>query len=127
MNRKGQVLVAFIILLPLLFMVMAIIIDLGNLYVQKRNIENNVKDVLKYSLSNLEDIELETKIRNQLNLNIDDIDNLNIKIKDEIIEIKLEKTKKGIFNSIIKKPYEISIHYKGYIKEEQIVVQKEGN
>jgi len=124
-NRKGQVLVLFIIVLPVLFMIMALVIDLGNLYIEKRNIENNINCVLKYSLNNLEDIELATKIRNQLTVNIDDINNLNIKINDQIIEIKLDKNKKGIFNSIMNKPYRISSHYKGYIKDEEIIIRKE--
>ena len=125
MNRKGQVLVAFVILLPLLFIVLALIIDLGNLYIEKRNVENNIKDALKYSLNNLEDSTLETKIRNQLNLNIDNVSFLKIEINDKIIEIKLKKNIKGIFTSVLNKSYTISSYYKGYIKDEEIIIRKE--
>ena len=126
MNKKGQVLVAFITLLPLLFLLLALIIDLGNLYIEKRRVDNNIRDITQYALNNLEDTALETKIRNQLTLNIENIDNLNISINDKVIEIKLQKNKKGIFNSILNIDYyKITSHYKGYIKNEEIIIRKE--
>lgn len=129
MNRKGQVLVAFIILLPVLFIVFALIIDLGNLYIEKRKIDNNIKDVIEYSLNNIEENkDLENKIKNQLNLNIDNIQYLDIKINDKIIEIKLEKTNNSIFSTILNvSNLKISSHYKGYINDDKIVIRKEGN
>ena len=124
MNKKGQVLVAFVLLLPILFMIMGIFVDSGYLYIEKRNVDNNIKDALEYGLKNMEE-NIEVKIKKQLNLNIEDIEKLDININDEIIEIELEKNKKSIFSLVFSKcQYNISSHYKGYIKEDKIIIRK---
>ena len=69
---------------------------------------------------------LENKLNNQLNLNIEDVQKLNININNQIIEIQLEKTKKGIFTLIFSKSeYKISSHYKGYIINGDMIIRKE--
>lgn len=126
MNKKGQVLVAFIILLPILFMFLGLIVDCGYLYIEKRNVDYNIEDVIEYGLKNIEVNDLENKLRKQLNLNIEDIEKLNIKINNQIIEIELEKHKKSIFTLVFSKhQYQISSHYKGYINNGEIIVRKE--
>ena len=126
MNKKGQVLVAVVLLIPIMFMFIGLIIDLGYLYIEKRNIDNNIKDALEYGLKNIEDANIENKLRKQLKLNIENIEKLNIKINDKIIEIELEKSRKGVFTLVFSKSeYKISSHYKGYINEEKIVIRKE--
>lgn len=125
MNKRGQVLVAFVLLLPILFMLIGLIIDCGYLYIEKRSVDNNIKDALEYGLKHIEEDNIEDKLKKQLNLNIEEIEKLNINIVDKIIEIKLEKNKKSIFTSVFSKhKYEISSHYKGYIKEDKIVIRK---
>ena len=42
MNNKGQTLVTFIIILPILLIILALVVDLGFIYIEKRNIDNNV-------------------------------------------------------------------------------------
>ena len=125
MNKKGQVLVAFELLLPIMFMLIGLIIDCGYLYIEKRKVDNNIKDALEYGLKHIEEENIEDKVEKQLNLNIKDIKKLDISINDKIIEIKLEKSKKSIFTIVFSKhKYDISSHYKGYIKEEKIVIRK---
>lgn len=128
MNKKGQVLIAFVLLLPVIFMLAGLIIDCGYLYIEKRNVDNNIKDALEYGLKNIEEDTniLEQKLKNQLNLNIENIKKMNIKINNKIIEIELEKSKKGVFTLIFfKSEYKISSHYKGYINDDEIVIRKE--
>ena len=111
MNSKGQVLVIFIILLPILLMIMSLIIDLGLLYIEKRNISNNLKDAIVYYLDNIDKQDVKDNTILLLNKNID-----NIKIKidenDEYIIINIRKDRKGI-NNILKLNNEINITYKG--------------
>lgn len=125
MNKKGQVLVTFVLLLPIIFMLIGLIIDCGYLYIEKRNVDNNVKDAIEYGIKHIEEYNIENKLRKQLNLNIDEIEKLNISINDKIIEIELKKYKKSIFTLVFSKhKYEITSHYKGYIKEDKIVIRK---
>lgn len=116
---------AFVLLLPILFMLMGLIIDCGYLYIEKRNVDNNIKDALKYGLEHIEDDNVENKIKKQLNLNIEEIDKLNITINDKIIEIQLEKSKNSIFTLIFSKyKYNITSHYKGYENSDEIIIRK---
>ena len=125
MNKNGQVLVAFALLLPIIFMLIGLIIDCGYLYIEKRNVDNNVKDVLEYGLKHIDEENIENKIKGQLNLNIEDIEKLNISINDKKIEIQLEKSQNSIFTLVFSKyKYDISSHYKGYINEDEIVIRK---
>ena len=126
-NNRGQVLIAFILLLPVLFMFMGLLIDVGYLYIEKRSVDNNIKDALEYSLKYIEqdDNTIENKIKNQLKLNIDKINSLDIKIENKIIDVKLEKVKESIFSVIFSKfEYKISSHYRGYINDEEIIIRK---
>lgn len=116
---------AFVLLLPIMFMLMGLIIDCGYLYIEKRNVDNNIKDALEYGLKHIEEENIENKLKKQLNLNIEEIEKLDISVNDKKIEIKLEKSKKSIFTLVFSKhKYDISSHYKGYIKEEKIVIRK---
>lgn len=126
-KNRGQVLAVFILILPVLFILSGLIIDCGYLYIEKRNVDNNIKDVLEYGLkSNETDINvLKNKIKRQLNLNIDDIELIDIEIENKDIEINLEKTKTGIFTVIFSKfDYKVTSHYRGYINKDKIVIRK---
>lgn len=123
MNKKGQVLVAFILMLPILIMFSGLLIDIGYSFIEKRNIDNNIKSTIKYSLNNL-DLDtnvLENKIKKILNLNIKNIKNLEVTIINDKIDIKLKTTKKSIFYS---KEYKIESHYSGYKNNEKITLRK---
>ena len=122
MNNKGQTLVIFIIILPILLMIFTLIVDLGFLYIEKRNIDNNVYDSVEYYLDNITDENIENKINKLLNKNIKDIDDIIINETDEYIEIKVSKIRKSLF-SIITKDNQINITYKG-IKESKKIIKE---
>ena len=62
-DNKGQVLVAFIIFIPIIFMLMAFMFDIGLLYVEKRKIDNQLKDTINYAFTlNQSDEEIENKM-----------------------------------------------------------------
>lgn len=127
MNKKGQVLVAFVLILPLLLMFSTLIVDVGYLYIEKRNVDNNVKDAIEYGLKNIDEdnIYLKNKIENQIKLNIDDIEVLKVNIENSIIEIELVKRKNSIFAYIFSNTkYEVSTHYRGYIDKEKFILRK---
>lgn len=121
MNNKGQTLVIFIIILPVLLMIFTLIVDLGFLHIEKRNIDNNVYDSVEYYLDNITDQNIENKVNKLLNKNIKDIDDIVINETDEYIEIKVSKTRKSLF-SIITKDNDITITYKG-IKESKKIIK----
>lgn len=85
MNNKGQTLVLFVVLLPIILLIFVAVIDLGNIYIEKRKINNVIDTALQYRESG-------KNIRDFINKNIEDLD--EVIINDDYIIIK--KTKKGI-------------------------------
>lgn len=127
MNRKGQVLATFLLLLPFLLILFVFVVDIGQLYVEKRKLENNVKEVIRYGLrqENVDET-LTPKLENLLRKNIENIKDLDIMITNNNIKIHVSTTKKTTFIIILKKKlYEIKATYQGYLENEKIKIVKE--
>lgn len=120
MNNKGQSLVVFVIILPIILIMLTAIIDLGFLYIEKRDISNTLYDSVEYYLNNIEDIDVDIKVREILNKNISNIDSINIVNDDIYVEITIVKIRKSIY-SIISNNNEISITYKGIKESKEII------
>lgn len=119
MNSKGQVLVLFVLLFPIIIILFALVIDLGLLSIEKRNISNNVSDAVTYYLNNKEDSDISNKVEKLLNENLDNI-SIDIKDDEKSVEIIVSKEYKSIFNVFLKR--NISITYKG-IKDTNKVIK----
>lgn len=52
MNRKGQALVEFVLILPVFILILLAIIDFGNVLVSKNNLENITNDVVRIIRNN---------------------------------------------------------------------------
>lgn len=46
MNRKGQALVEFVLILPIFIMILFVVYDFGNIYSNKSNLENISSDIV---------------------------------------------------------------------------------
>ncbi|MDD2435222.1 MAG: pilus assembly protein [Bacilli bacterium] len=129
MNKnKGQVLVVFILLIPILFMLATIFIDLGLIFMEKRQIDNVVKDTIKYGVSHLstDNEMLKNDLREIITSNIDDIDNLIIEIENEVVRISLNKKKDVVFSIVFnRKSYDIVSSYMGYISSDKLIIRKD--
>lgn len=121
MNNKGQTLVIFVILIPILLIMLTLIVDLGFLYIEKRNISNNVYDSVEYYLDNINDIDINEKVKVLLNKNISNIETIDISETDEYIEINVLKTRRSLY-SIITNSTDINVTYKG-IKESKKIIK----
>ena len=101
-NSKGQALVEFIIVLPVLLLIIMAIIDLGNIFTKKYSLENNL-DVI----SNMYKEEKYDSINSYVKEN-----NLSIlyEREEEFIKINISKNIKintPILNNILGKNYKI--------------------
>lgn len=114
MNNKGQVLIIFVILLPIFLLIFTFIIDLGLLSIEKRKISNSTYDALEYYLDNI-DKEKTIKLLEK------NLDNIEIDIIDDAdyVEIIVSKNYKGIYNVIYDN--EINITYKGNKETKEII------
>ena len=83
MNKNGQALVEFVIILPIIMMIIFVIIDFSNVFYQKNHLESITNDVVNYKLSGKSDSDIENII------------DKNIKVSSTIFgnNIKLDVTK----------------------------------
>ncbi len=117
-DNRGQVLVAFVLLIPIILMLLALIVDVGFLYVEKRKTDNVIKDIVSYGLDNLdlEEATLQTKITKLVNSNLNDVQRLSIEIDADSIEINITRSKQSMFSNVYKDAsYKIVSDYVGNI------------
>ena len=123
MNNKGQSLVTFILLLPLIFLLIAIVYDLGSAQIMKQKIQNDVKSTITYGLKNIENPDIKPKMKIMLDKNIEGKKTINI--ENNTIEIKVNFKQNSIFPNIINEDYNINVAYKGSITNKKIRINKE--
>ena len=121
MNNKGQTLVLFVLMLPIIIFIMLLVIDVSNMVITKQELNNINKMVLNYGLDIIEEENIENKLEDMINKNISTNEH-TIKIDDGTIEIDLKKEIKGIITK--EKIYEVKSVYKGYIKEDEKVISR---
>lgn len=105
MNNKGQSLVIFIVIIPVIFIVFSFLSDYAYLVYSQNKYENISKDIIKSTLE-------EDKIRDLYQKNGYEVNNFKYKIDNDKIYIQNSYEVKSIFGKIINlKYYNVSINY----------------
>ena len=104
MNKKGQVLVCFVLLIPIIIMFLGLIVDVGSNLSERKRIDNTLNSIISYSLKNKE-VVTEEMILENLNENLN-YENVNIVLNEETIEITLTKNSNSVFDKL----FEIGIN-----------------
>lgn len=122
MNRKGQVLVVFVILLPLFMMFIAYIIDNGIIAQNRVKLDELTKSIIIYALEDrsrtMEEV-TEYIVKNEPNLK-----NVNV-LLDEDVQIQLVKTVPSVFGKAIGiQQYTITSYYEGELKDGEMILRK---
>ena len=128
LNNKGQSLVLFVIVLPILLLILVLVIDIGRVIVLKQELSNISEIVLDYGLDKIDDNELEMELNNLVKLNKQDIDRIDISIEDERIYLKLEDKSEGIFSGLVDiSIFNVKTSYVGYIESEEKRIERLGD
>lgn len=150
LNNKGQSLVLFILIIPILLGVMALVIDVGNAFVKKNEIDGVIEFVLDSELSTeevsneileeeiidntdtegvdeyLEDdlVSKDESIKVLLDYNLKGTQNESF-VEDGVITIKVKTYVEGIFSNILNiRGFPIESEYHGYIENEEKIIEK---
>ncbi len=124
-HNRGQVLVLFVILVPILLIIATFAIDVGNNYNNAIKLNNINKIVIKYGLDNIEKDNIKAEMVSLLYLNDSDIENYFLDIKDNQITLKITKNVNSIFGGIIGKNfYHLESNYVGYFLAGEMVIEK---
>ena len=121
MNNKGQTLVLFVLILPIIIFIMLLVIDVSNMFITKQELNNINKIVLNYGLDIIEEENIDRKLEELINKNIS-VNEHTIRIDNGIIEVEIKKNIQGIVTK--KKIYEVKSTYKGYIEEDKKVISR---
>lgn len=90
LNNKGQSLVMFIILLPILLLILTLVYDVGNAIYEKDRLSNTNYMVVDYALDNIDSID-EDDLNTLILENDNNLDDISIMIIDNSVDISLKK------------------------------------
>ena len=124
---KGQVLVGFLLLLPLFLILFVFVVDVGFMKIAERSVENTIKEAITYGLKQeqLPEDEKQQKIETILKKNIDSIQMLEVTVTSEEIKVHVVVTRQNLFGTLInQRIYKIDKTYKGY-NDQKIRIIKE--
>ena len=99
LNNKGQSLVMFIILLPILLLILTLVYDVGNAIYEKDRLSNTNYMVVDYALDNIDSID-EDDLNTLILKNDNNLDDISIMIIDNSVDISLKKNIKGVFGEM---------------------------
>ena len=119
LNNKGQVLVVFVILLPIFLIILTGLVDVGLLNLEVKKLNTNTRDALEYYLDNYDKEDVLENTKTLLNRNMKNIEK-NINDSDNIVTIKVEKNYKSIY-SVIRKKERLTSKYIGDKETKKII------
>lgn len=123
MNNKGQSLIAFILLLPVVFVFVTGLWEIGNISYVSSKMDMQTESALKYGLKHLSEEGIKDKIELLLDKNFEGTKEVTIGENDIII--KVNYVYHNLYSKYIK-PIIINRTYIGKLENETIIIEKEG-
>lgn len=124
LNHRGQTLILFVLLLPVLLLVLGFLVDIGYLHIQKRKLDTTINDALTYGLEHIASEELENKLIKLLQLNLKNIEKEEIIIQENRITITVTMKLKSIF-PFLSKEDKMTIQKSAWKEQDKIRIIKE--
>lgn len=126
MNSRGQSLISFVLIIPIILMILFMVYDIGNMILLREKLDNINYVVIDYGLDNIDDLDLNAKLNELIKKNKDDIEVVNISISEGKIRITLEDRLDNKFSLISKfKTFTIKSSYIGYKENDKKVIRKD--
>lgn len=121
MNKRGQTLIIFVMLIPIILTMAALVIDVGLLYYKKNEYTAIVEESIKEYFKD-EDL---TSALETLTLNGVSLDDVLVSATDETISVTLDTKVDSIFGKVIRiNDYEIKIARVGTKDKERVIIKK---
>ncbi len=95
LNNKGQSLVIFILIIPIILLLLVLIYDVAGAIYEKNRLSNTNYLSIEYALDNIDSID-ENDIIAYILKNSENLDNISVIIKDGIVDIELDKNINGL-------------------------------
>lgn len=125
LNNKGQSLITFVLLIPLFLMIMVLVIDIGNVFLKRQELNNVNNMVIDYGLDHIEEENVEQELFSIINLNLKEVQDISIDIKNNEIRINIKQEVKSLLGNIINiDGFDISSSYKGKITNNKKKIER---
>ena len=120
MNKHGQTLIFFVILIPILLGLCALVVDVGYIVSKNRELKEVSKTIIEDYFNGL-DVQ---EIKELYEENSMPIDNLEIDINEDSIHIVNHYEVDSIFGSVIGiSDYDIRVDITGTIKDDKVIFE----
>ena len=121
MNKRGQTLIIFVMLIPIILTMAALVIDVGLLYYKKNEYVGIVEESIKEYFKD-EDI---LSAKKTITLNGISLDDTEINVSDNKITVTLDTKVDSIFGKVIRiNDYEIKVSRVGTKDKERVIINK---
>lgn len=121
LNNRGQTLVLFVMLLPIMLLVMVLVFDIGKSIVEKQKLDNISFMIVSYGIEHSKDDNIEGTLKELVTLNYKDATDVEILVKDDYVSISLSGKVKGVFGNLVGKSFfEVKSYYIGNINDKKI-------
>ncbi len=123
LNNKGQSLVMFVVILPVIIMILMMVVDIGKMVNLKSELDNINYIAISYGLDNISDDDIQDKIRKLIYKNKLGIDEVKIEIDDGEVDITLVD---GIDLILLKESniFRVRSSYRGIISDEKKIIER---
>ena len=123
LNNKGQSLVMFVVILPVIIMILMMVVDIGKMVNLKSELDNINYIAISYGLDNISDDDIQDKIRKLIYKNKLGIDEVKIEIDDGEMDITLVD---GIDLILLKESNILRVRssYRGIISDEKKIIER---
>ncbi len=121
LNNKGQSLVLFILILPILLLVSILVFEIGNVYTSKSELDDINYLVIDYGLDHITETNLEGKLIELIKLNSNDLFYISVNVEDSKINVTTKRKVKGILSKSFD-IFEVVSNYEGYMEDEDKVI-----
>jgi len=123
LNNKGQSLVLFILIIPILFLILIIVGDIGNALSSKQELDNVNYMTIEYGLDHVNEDNLENVLKNMIDINNVSYDEIIVDVKNDKIYITIKKDIEGILAKEFK-IFSIESSYQGYIINNKKIIER---
>ncbi len=125
LNNKGQTLVMFVILIPIILMVIVLVYDLGNALYEKERLDNTSYLVIDYGLDNISEVD-ENKLISLIQENSNDLSSIKVLVDKSTnsITIRLAKRISGTLGFDL---IEIKSNYMGSYNDNKKIIDRVGD
>ena len=122
MNNRGQSLVTFVLIIPILFLIFLMVYNIGNMILLKNELNDINHSVIDYGLNNIEEEDIIVKMEELVKKNKNNIDNISINIEDNKIYVILEDSIDTNMN--INGLFRVKSSYVGYLDNDKKVIER---